>query len=223
MLSETRSFLKRINSKFPCLLSLLHPFLTFVTQPEVMVKSGKMAKIASSIYRKRTAVIYVLLTLVFSQVLHSGDNFTSSLFLFTATFWVYSYTELRRKYHRPRDTDTRATLKVSTEPNVDWAVTTMRGDLVVSGWGSRTVTLPSTGVRIERNMKVKFSEYVYVAEVTSGNGDAFVSLTVDDDDEFMQTVACGRSGKSEVLFTHLNTGYGTRHWIFPGFFQGIPA
>ena len=94
---------------------------------------------------------------------------------------------------------------------------------MVSGWGSRTVTLPSTGVRIERNMKVKFSEYVYVAEVTSGNGDAFVSLTVDDDDEFMQTVACGRSGKSEVLFTHLNTGYGTRHWIFPGFFQGIPA
>ena len=187
------------------------------------MKSRKMAQIASFIYRKRTAVIYVLLAQVFSQVLHSGDNFTSSVFLFTAMFWVYSYAELRRKYHRPRDPETRATLKVSTEPNVDWAVTTMRGDLVVSGWGSRTVTLPSTGVRVERDSKVRFSEYVYVVEVTSGNGDAFVSLTVDDDDEFMQTVACGRSGNSEVLYTHLNTGYGTRHWLFPGFIQGFSA
>lgn len=84
-------------------------------------------------------------------------------------------------------------------------------------------SFPSTGVRVERDMKVKFSEYVYVVEVISGNGDAFVSLTVDDDDEFMQTVACGRSGDSEVLYTRLNTDYGTRHWIVPGFFQGIPA
>ena len=186
------------------------------------MKSRKMAQIASSIFRKRTAVIYVLLALVFSQVLYSGDDFTSSIFLFTAMFWVYSYAELRRKYHRPRDPETRATLKVSTEPNVDWAVTTMRGDLVVSGWGNRTVALPSTGVRVERDMKVKFSEYVYVVEVTSGNGDAFVSLTVDDDDEFLQTVACGRSGGSEVLYTRLNTGYGTKHWMIPGFLQGMP-
>lgn len=187
------------------------------------MNSRKISKIASSIYRKRTAVIYVLLALVFSRTLHSGNQFISSVFFFTTIFWVYSYTELRRKYHRPRDPDTRATLKVSTEPNVDWAVTTVRGDLVVSGWGSRTVTLPSTGVHVERDMKVKFSEYVYVVEVTSGNGDAFVSLTVDKDDEFMQTVACGRSGDSEVLYTRLNTDYGTRHWIVPGFFQGIPA
>ena len=112
------------------------------------MKSRKMAQIASSIYRKRTAVIYVLLALVFSQVLHSGDNFASSVFLFTAMFWVYSYAELRRKYHRPRDPETRATLKVSTEPNVDWAVTTTQGELVVSGWGSRTLTLPSTGAHV---------------------------------------------------------------------------
>ena len=185
------------------------------------MKSRKMAQVASSIYRKRTAVIYVLLALVFSQVLHSGDNFTSSVFLFTAMFWVYSYAELRRKYHRPRDPETRATLKVSTEPNVDWAVTTTQGELVVSGWGSRTLTLPSTSVRVEHDLKVWFSEYVYVVEVTSGNGDAFVSLTVDDDDEFMQTVACGRSGDSEVLYTHLNTGYGSKHWLIPGFLQGF--
>lgn len=187
------------------------------------MKSRKMAQIASSVYRKRTAVIYVLLALVFSRVLNSGDNFTSSVFLYTAMFWVYSYAELRRKYHRPRDPETRATLKVSTEPNVDWAVTNVRGDLVVSGWGSRTVTLPSTGVHVARDIKVKFSEYVYVVEVTSGNGDAFVSLTVDDDDEFLQTVACGRSGNSEVLYTQLNTGYGSKHWMLPGFLQGIPV
>ena len=187
------------------------------------MKSRKMAQIADSVYRKRTAVIYVLLALVFSQVLHSGDNFTSSIFLFTAMFWVYSYAELRRKYHRPRDPETRATLKVSTEPDVDWAVTTTQGELVVSGWGSRTVTLPRTGVRVERDMKVKFSEYVYVVEVTSGNGDAFVSLTVDEDDEFMQTVACGRSGDPEVLYTQLITSYGTLHWLIPGFLQGIPS
>ena len=186
------------------------------------MKSRKMAQIASFIYRKRTAVIYVLLALVFSQVLHSGDNFTSSVFLFTAMFWVYSYAELRRKYHRPRDPETRAKLKVFTEPNVDWVVTNVRGDLVVSGWGSRTVTLPSTGAHVERSMKVKISEYVYVVGVTSGNGDAFVSLTVDNEDEFPQTVACGRSGNQELLFTRLNTGYGTRHWLMPGFRQGIP-
>ena len=186
------------------------------------MKSRKMAQIASSIYRKRTAVIYVLLALVFSQVLHSGDNFASSVFLFTAMFWVYSYAELRRKYHRPRDPETRATLKVSTAPNVDWAVTTTQGELVVSGWGSRTLTLPSTGAHVERSMKVKFSEYVYVVEVTSGNGDAFVSLTVDNEEEFPQTVACGHSGNQELLFTRLNTRYGTRHWLIPGFWQGIP-
>ena len=187
------------------------------------MNSQKMSKVASSIYRKRTAIIYVLLALVFSRMLHSGDQFISSVSFFTAMFWVYSYTELRRKYHRPRDPETKATLKVFTEPNVDWAVTTMQGELVVSGWGSRTLTLPSTGAHVERSMKVKFSEYVYVVEVTSGNGDAFVSLTVDEDDEFLQTVACGRSGKSEVLYTRLNTGYGTRHWIVPGFLHGVPS
>jgi hypothetical protein len=186
------------------------------------MNSRKMSKMVISVYRKRTAIIYVLLALVFSRMLHSGDQFISSVFFFTAMFWVYSYTELRRKHHRPRDPETRATLKVLTEPNVDWAVTTLQGELVISGWGSRTVTLPSTGAHVERSMKVKFSEYVYVVEVTSGNGDAFVSLTVDDDDEFPQTVACGRSGDSEVLYTHLNTGYGTRHWLFPGFLQGFP-
>ena len=186
------------------------------------MNSRKMSKVASSVYRKRTAIIYGLLALAFSQILHSGEHFTSSIVFFTAMFWFYSYTELRRKFHRPRDPETRATLKVFTEPNVDWAISTLQGELVVSGWGSRTLTLPSTGAHVERSMKVKFSEYVYVVKVTSGNGDAFVSLTVDDDDELLQTVACGRSGGSEVLYTRLNTGYGTRHWLFPGFLQGFP-
>jgi hypothetical protein len=187
------------------------------------MKKRKLTKIARAIYEKRTAVVYIVLAFVFSGLLRSGDQFTTLLVAYTATFWVYSYTELRRKYHRPRNPETKATLKVSTEPFVDWAVTTMEGELVVSGWGNRTITLPSTGVHIERDRKVKYSEYVYIVEVTSGNGDAFVSLTVDDDDEFLQTVACGRSGDSEVLYTHLNTGYGTKHWLIPGFLQGIPA
>jgi hypothetical protein len=187
------------------------------------MKKRKLSKIARAIYEKRTAVVYIVLAFVFSGLLRSGDHFTTLLVAYTATFWVYSYTELRRKYHRPRNPETKATLKVSTEPFVDWAVTTMEGELVVSGWGNRTITLPSTGVHIERDRKVKYSEYVYIVEVTSGNGDAFVSLTVDDDDEFLQTVACGRSGDSEVLYTHLNTGYGTKHWLIPGFLQGIPA
>lgn len=183
----------------------------------------KLTKIARIIYGKRTAVVYVLLVFIFSGVLSSGDQFTTLLVLYTAMFWIYSYTELRRKYHRPRNPETKATLKVSTESFVDWAVTNMQGELVVSGWGNRTISLPSTGARVEREMKVKYSEFVYVVEVTSGNGDAFVSLTVDDDDEFLQTVACGRSGDPEVLYTHLNTGYGTKHWLFPGFMQGIPS
>ena len=187
------------------------------------MKTRKRSKIVKAFFEKRTAVVYVLLALVFSRLLGSEDQFSPSLLIFTATFWVYAYVELQRKYHRPRDPETKATLKVSTEPFVDWSVTTMKGELVVSGWGNRTIELPSTGIRIERDTKVKYSEYVYVVEVTSGNGDAFVSLTVDEDDEFLQTVACGRSGDSEVLYTHLNTGYGTKHWLIPGFLQGIPA
>jgi hypothetical protein len=186
------------------------------------MKKRKLSKIASAIYEKRTAVVYLMLVLVFSGLLRSGDQFTTLLLVYTASFWIYTYIELCRKYHRPRDPETKATLKVSTEPFVDWAVTTMQGELVVSGWGNRTVTLPSTGVRLEREMKVKFSEFVYVVEVTSGNGDAFVSMTVEDDDEFLQTVACGRSGDPEVLYTCVNTGYGSRHWLVPRFLQGIP-
>ena len=187
------------------------------------VDSKKGSKFARAIHDKRTALVYVLLAIIFSGLLRSGDQFTTLLFMYTATFWVYTYTELRRKYHRPRDPETKATLKVLTEPFVDWAVTNMQGELVVSGWGNRTIELPNTGIRIERDAKVKYSEYTYVVEVTSGNGDAFVSLTVDDDDEFFQTVACGRSGDPEVLYTHVNTGYGTKHWLIPGFLQGIPA
>ena len=187
------------------------------------MKKRKLSKIARVIYEKRTGVVYFALALVFSGLLRSGDQFTTLLLVYTASFWFYTYTELRRKHHRPRDPETKATLKVSTEPFVDWAVTTMQGELVVSGWGNSTVTLPSTGARVEREMKVKFSEFVYVVEVTSGNGDAFVSLTVDDDDEFLQTVACGRSGDPEVIYTHLNTDYGTKHWLLPGFMQGMPV
>ena len=187
------------------------------------MKKQRLSKTVRAIYENRTAVIYVLLALIFSGVLQSGDQFTELLVVYTALFWIYSYTELRRKYHRPRDPETKAILRVSTESFVDWAVTNMHGDLVVSGWGNRTIELPSTGTRVERDAKVKFSEYIYVVEVTSGNGDAFVSLTVDGDDVFLQTVACGRSGKSEVLYSHLNTGYGTKHWLIPGFLQGIPS
>ena len=119
------------------------------------MKKRKLTKIARAIYEKRTAVVYIVLAFVFSGLLRSGDQFTTLLVVYTAIFWVYSYTELRRKYHRPRNPETKATLKVSTEPFVDWAVTTMEGELVVSGWGNRTITLPSTGVHIERDRKVK--------------------------------------------------------------------
>lgn len=183
----------------------------------------QLLKIIGVLYRKRTPIVYFSLALVLSRLLYAGDNFARSICIATVTFWIYSYVELCKKHNRPHDPETRATLKVSTELFVDWAVTTVQGELVVSGWGNRTVALPSTGTRVERDTKMKFSEYVYVAEVVSGNGDAFVSLTVNDDDEFHQTVACGRSGDPEVLYTHLITGYGTRHWLLPTFMQGIPS
>jgi hypothetical protein len=50
-----------------------------------------------------------------------------------------------------------------------------------------------------------------------------MSLTVDEDDEFTHTVACGRSGEPEVLYTMLNTGYGTKHWLVSGFLHGMPS
>jgi hypothetical protein len=63
---------------------------------------------------------------------------------------------------------------------------------------------------------------MYCAAVTSGNRDTFVSLAVYSEDEFLQTVACGRSGNKEFLFTRLNAGYGTLHCLIPGFLEGIP-
>ena len=186
------------------------------------MKSGKLSRISWWVRQKRTVIVYFLLALILSRLLRSSGDFFTSIFVYTGMFWVFSYTELCRKYHRPHNPQTTATLKVSTEPFVEWLVTTLEGEKVVAGSGNCRIDLPSTGVRIEREMKVKFSEYVYAVEVTSGNGDAFVSLLVEGDDEFLQTVACSRSGDSEVIYTHLNTGYGTRHWMIPGFLQGIP-
>jgi hypothetical protein len=183
----------------------------------------KLSKSKDFLHRRRSTIVYVILATLFSGVLQNEQNFSLVIIGYTAAFWFYAYVELRRKYNRPRSESTRAILKVSTEPNIDWAVTTIGGELVVSGWGSRVVELPSNKTFVNRKLKVKYAEYLYCAEVTSGNGDAFVSLTVDDEDEFSQTVVCGSSGNQELLFTSLNTGYGTRHWLIPGFMQGIPS
>jgi hypothetical protein len=187
------------------------------------MKFRRVSKFNDFLYRRRSIIIYVVLATLFSGVLQNEQKFSFAIIGYTAAFWVYTYVELRRKYNRPRSGNTHAILKVSTESNIDWAITTLDGELVVSGWGSRSVELPSNKTFVNRKLKVKYEEYVYCAEVTSGNGDAFVSLTVDDEDEFSQTVACGRSGNQELLFTSLNTGYGTRHWLIPGFLQGIPS
>ena len=183
----------------------------------------KVTKFKDLLFRRRSVIVYIFLATVFSGVLQKGDNFSLSIVGYTVAFWAYTYIELRRKYNRPRSSNTQAILKVSTESNIDWAITTIDGELVVSAWGSRSIELPSNKTFVNRELKVKYAEYVYCAEVTSGNGDAFVSLTVDGEDEFSQTVACGRSGNQELLFTSLNTGYGTRHWLIPGFLQGIPS
>lgn len=183
----------------------------------------KISRIRDFLVRRRSVIIYVVLATLFSGVLKNEQDFNLVIIGYTAAFWVYTYVELRRKYNRPRSGDTPAILKVSTEPNIDWAITSIDGELVVSGWGSRSIELPSNKTFVNRKIKVKYAEYVYCAQVTSGNGDAFVSLTVDNEEEFPQTVACGRSGNQELLFTSLNTGYGTRHWLMPGFLQGIPS
>ena len=180
------------------------------------------ANLINGVGRHRTHVVFISFVFVFSTVLNHRDSSPYAFFGYTALFWIYTYIEMSKQIRRPHDPETRAKLRVSTDDSVDWAVTTMQGDLVVSGRGNRTIELPCTGTRIDRGTKVKFSEFVYCAEVVSGNGDAFVSLTVGNDDEFLQTVACGQSGDPEVLYTCLNTGFGTKHWLLPVSFQGIP-
>ena len=61
------------------------------------MKSRKLTKTARAIYEKRTAVFYVLLALIFSGVLRSGDQFATLLIVYTAMFWIYSYSELRSR------------------------------------------------------------------------------------------------------------------------------
>ena len=137
-------------------------------------------------------------------------------------FWFHLYVKIR-KYSRPHPSDTRATLKVSTSPDVDWAVVTMEGKLFHSGWGSQTIQVPSTSTYVDREYKCKYSEYVYEVSVSSSNGDAFAALMVDDDEELMQTTVCSSAGESQIVCTSLITAYGTKHWLIPGFLQGIPS
>jgi hypothetical protein len=179
-------------------------------------------RLKNGIGKYRTQIVFSFLVFAFSTVLNHGDGFPHAVFGYSLLFWTYTYVEMCKNLRRPHDPETLATLKVSTEDFVDWAVTTMQGELIVSGWGNRSVLIPSTGTVIDREFKIKLSEYVYVVEVLSGNGDAFASLMVGDDEELPQTIACGRSGDPEVIYTCLNTGYGTRHWLVPNFLQGIP-
>jgi len=173
--------------------------------------------------KKRMLFNHIAIAIALLAVLANRNATATTTFWFSTLFWAYIYIDVRKKLHRPRNPDTRATLKVTTEPNVDWAITSPEGDLVVSGWGSQTLKLPSNQSFVNPESKIRYAEFVFIAEVLSGNGDAFMSLTVDEDDEFSHTVACGRSGEPEVLYTMLNTGYGTRHWMVPGFLQGMPT
>jgi hypothetical protein len=173
--------------------------------------------------KKRMLTNHVVVAICLLIVLSSQKATVTTTFWCTIVFWTYILIDFRRKHFRPHNPDTRATLKVTTEPNVDWALTTPNGELVVSGWGSQTLKLPSNQSFVNPESKIRYAEYVFIAEVLSGNGDAFMSLTVDEDDEFSHTVACGRSGEPEVLYTMLNTGYGTKHWLVPGFLQGTPS
>lgn len=183
----------------------------------------QLPKFNSGGYRTRITIVFVLgywLSFLIENKLH---QISFLMGLNTAIFLLYPYFVIRRDYFRPHDPDTQAELNVYTDPFVSWSITTMEGQLIVSSQGNRKVFLPCTGSYIEDETKVRYSEYVYVVEVTSGNGDAIVSLTVDGEDEFRQTVACGCSGNPEVLYTDLNTGYGSLHWLIPGFLQGLPS
>ena len=169
---------------------------------------------------KRPSPVLAIAALLFCGLLRNESWYRVAFCSVSICFWVYAYIYLQ-KSNRPRDSSTRACLKISTEPNVDWVVTTTRGELVVSGFGPRVVSLPNTGSH--KVGKFIFTEYVYLVEVVSGNGDLFASLMVDGDDEFKRTVACSRSGEQELLFTSLITGYGNKHWLIPGIFQGLPT
>jgi len=172
--------------------------------------------------KKRMLTKHVVVAICLLIVLSSQKATVVTTGLCTILFWTYILIDFRKKYFRPHSPNTRATLKVTTEPNVDWALTNPNGERVVSGWGSQTLKLSSNQTFVDPGSKRRYAEYIFIAEVLSGNGDAFMSLTVSDDDEFSHTVACGRSGRPEVLYTMLNTGYGTKHWLIPGFLQGMP-
>ena len=135
------------------------------------------------LFRKQRMLFnHIAIAIALLAVLANRNATPTTTFWFSTLFWAYIYIDVRKKLHRPRNPHTRATLKVTTEPNVDWAITAPEGDLVVSGWGSRTVKLPSNQSFIDHETKIRYAEYAYVAEVISGNGDAFISLTVEDND-----------------------------------------
>ena len=84
--------------------------------------------------KKRMLTNHVVVAICLLIVLSSQKATVTTTFWCTMVFWTYILIDFRRVHYRPHNPDTRATLKVTTEPNVDWALTTPNGELVVSGW-----------------------------------------------------------------------------------------
>ena len=70
---------------------------------------------------------HVVVAVCLLIVLSSQKATVTTTFWCTMVFWTYILIDFRMKHFRPHNPDTRATLKVTTEPNVDWALTTPNG------------------------------------------------------------------------------------------------
>ena len=52
--------------------------------------------------------------------------------------------------------------------------------------------------------------------------EVLASLTVETDDEISEIVGVSGGNEPVLLDTSLPISYGTRHWLFPPFLQGLP-
>ncbi len=70
------------------------------------------------LFRKQRMLInHIAIAVALLAVLANRNATPTTTFWFSTLFWAYIYIDVRKKLHRPRNPDTRATLKVTTEQN----------------------------------------------------------------------------------------------------------
>ena len=123
---------------------------------------------------------------------------------------------------KPFGPDYQATLKVFASSATSWLVHGVYGELLCEGSGTETLLISKAATYRSRSWRTVAAEFVCLVEVISPDSDILASLTVETDDEISATIGVRSGDEPVLLYTHAPIQYGSRHWLFPAFLQGVP-